>query len=54
MQDPYPVGRRGIVPSLNTPFTADDAVDIDSVRPAVSEGGLFFACIRRQMTCNLP
>ena len=31
MQDPSPVGLRGIVPSLNTPFTADGVVDLDSV-----------------------
>src|SRR6266702_2405036 len=35
MRDPCPVGLRGIVPSLNTPFTADDAVDLDSVRRLV-------------------
>jgi hypothetical protein len=35
MQDPCPVGLRGIVPSLNTPFTADDAVDLASVRRLV-------------------
>jgi len=35
MEDPCPVGIRGIVPSLNTPFTADDAVDLDSVRRLV-------------------
>ena len=29
--DPCPVGLRGIVPSLNTPFTADDAVDLASL-----------------------
>src|SRR5258708_13032142 len=34
-KDPCPVGIRGIVPSLNTPFTADDAVDLDSVRRLV-------------------
>src|SRR5260221_13627543 len=34
-EDPCPVGIRGIVPSLNTPFTADDAVDLDSVRRLV-------------------
>ena len=32
MQDPCPVGLRGIVPSLNRPFTEDDAADIDHVR----------------------
>jgi dihydrodipicolinate synthase/N-acetylneuraminate lyase len=32
MRDPCPVGMRGIVPSLNTPFTADDAIDLDGVR----------------------
>jgi dihydrodipicolinate synthase/N-acetylneuraminate lyase len=35
MADPCPVGIRGIVPSLNTPFTADDAVDLDSIRRLV-------------------
>src|SRR5260370_148267 len=33
--DTWPVGLRGIVPSLNTPFTADDAVDLASVRRLV-------------------
>jgi 4-hydroxy-tetrahydrodipicolinate synthase len=35
MEDPCSVGLRGIVPSLNTPFTAEDAVDLDSVRRLV-------------------
>src|SRR6185437_16064892 len=35
MRDPCPVGMRGIVPSLNTPFAADDAVDLDGVRRLV-------------------
>src|SRR5471030_1412161 len=34
-EDPCPVGIRGIVPSLNTPFAADDAVDLASVRRLV-------------------
>jgi dihydrodipicolinate synthase/N-acetylneuraminate lyase len=36
MRDPCPVGMRGIVPSLNTPFTADGAVDLDGVRRLVN------------------
>ncbi|MGQ0663807.1 MAG: dihydrodipicolinate synthase family protein [Pseudomonadota bacterium] len=33
--DPCPVGLRGIVPSLNTPFTADDRIDVPSLRRLV-------------------
>lgn len=35
MEDPCPIGMRGIVPSLNTPFTADDTIDLDGVRRLV-------------------
>jgi dihydrodipicolinate synthase/N-acetylneuraminate lyase len=35
MEDPCPIGMRGIVPSLNTPFTADDTVDLGGVRRLV-------------------
>lgn len=34
-QDPCPVGMRGVVPSLNTPFTTDDAVDTVSLERLV-------------------
>src|SRR5262245_35408536 len=35
MNDPCPVAMRGIVPSLNTPFTADDRIDADGVAKLV-------------------
>ncbi len=35
MSDPCPVGMRGIVPSLNTPFTEDDQIDETGLRREV-------------------
>ena len=35
MSDPCPVGLRGIVPSLNTPFTDADEIDEDGLRREV-------------------
>ncbi len=35
MSDPCPVAMRGIVPSLNTPFTADDSIDEAGLRREV-------------------
>jgi len=34
-EDPCPIGLRGIVPSLHTPFTADGAIDEDALRRLV-------------------